>query len=126
MEINGNELKRIIAESGMKHSDVAREIERSNSFISTACGEGKMNKSDVLAIGAVLGINDLAERISPSTETASISDDALSKWDKARTGLPIEKWPPLPKEIEFIRYDNGIVMTTMDFLQSLRGARSYE
>lgn len=38
--------------------------------------------------------------------------DAVEEWDKAREGKPISEWPPMPDELEFIKYENGIVLTT--------------
>lgn len=45
-----------------------------------------------------------------------IDPDALEKWDKERIGKPINEWPPLPKEIDFIKFDNGIMITSAENL----------
>ena len=43
--------------------------------------------------------------------------DPIEKWDAARVGKPISEWPPLPKELTLIKYDNGIILTSVDGLK---------
>ena len=38
--------------------------------------------------------------------------DPVDEWNKAIEGKPIGEWPPMPKELELIKYENGIVLTT--------------
>lgn len=40
----------------------------------------------------------------------------VQRWSEATVGKPISEWPPMPKEITFIKYDNGIILTTADGL----------
>jgi hypothetical protein len=43
--------------------------------------------------------------------------DPVEEWNEAIKGKPIAEWPPMPKEIDLIVYDNGIILTTAETIE---------
>lgn len=43
--------------------------------------------------------------------------DPVEEWNEAIKGKPIAEWPPMPKEINLIKYDNGIILTTAETIE---------
>jgi len=47
------------------------------------------------------------------------SKDSTEEWERAIEGKPVSEWPPMPDAIGFIKYDNGIIVSTAKFLDML-------
>ena len=43
--------------------------------------------------------------------------DPVEEWNEAIKGKPISEWPPMPKEIDLVVYDNGIILTTAETIE---------
>lgn len=43
--------------------------------------------------------------------------DPVEEWNEAIKGKPIAEWPPMPKELDLIVYDNGIILTTAETIE---------
>lgn len=43
--------------------------------------------------------------------------NTFEAWDKLTQGKTVGEWPPIPDNIEFIKYENGIILTTEETIE---------
>lgn len=54
------------------------------------------------------------------------SKDPVEEWERAIKSKPVNEWPPMPDAIGYIKYGNGIIVSTEKFLDTLIKERARE